>query len=381
MFNKKHNRKRFKRPCSFGEYQRGIYSHTDSSHQEFRKIHRYLRWLRPAALIVTFLIIYSIIRFTGFKPIPVFFAVVFTAKEIIHIIIMLRLEKRIIKPIENLKNGVEQISRGNYEVKIENTVFNEVGILIDEFNEMAQKLKESERTKQTYEENRKALIANISHDLKTPITSINGYIEAILDGVVTSPEKVESYLKIIESNMIYMNKLIDDLFLFSKLDMEKLEFNFEKINISPFVNDMMEEFKFMLGEQGIILDFHNEIEKVFEVSIDRKRIYQAVRNIIGNAVKYGGDKNLFINVTLYKENNLAKIDIKDNGPGIPEEKLPYIFDRFYRVDMERTKDLMSTGLGLAIAREMLEAHGGGVSVSSKINEGSIFTLTLPEAEQ
>jgi signal transduction histidine kinase len=358
----------------------GIPPHSGHHHEEFRRIHRYLIWIMPAALLITILIVCFMFKSIGFKAITIFFALMFSAKEIIHVVVVLRLEKRILKPIEKLKAGVEQISKGNYEVKIENTVFNEIGVLINDFNNMAKKLKESENTKQVYEDNRKALIANISHDLKTPITSINGYIEAILDGVVSSPEKVRNYLQIIESNMTYMNKLIDDLFLFSKLDMQKLEFKFKKINIVTFISDVMEELKFMLREQGIVLNFYDEIGKVFEVNIDRKRMYQAIRNIIGNAVKYGDNEDLVIDVTICEENNSAKLNIKDNGPGILEEKLPYIFDRFYRVDTERTKDLMSTGLGLAISKEILEAHNGSISVSSIINKGSLFTLILPRAK-
>ncbi|MDP4147077.1 MAG: histidine kinase dimerization/phospho-acceptor domain-containing protein, partial [Bacillota bacterium] len=173
--------------------------------EEFRKFHRYIFWLRPAALLIPIILVYLMFRFIGVKSVTIFFALAFTAKEVIHLIIMLRLEKRIIKPVEKLKIGVEQIAEGNYEVRIESKVFNEIGILTDEFNKMAAKLNENEKLKQIYEENRKTLIANISHDLKTPITTVNGYIEALIDGVVTSPEKVDSYLKIIESNMTYMN--------------------------------------------------------------------------------------------------------------------------------------------------------------------------------
>lgn len=365
--------------CPFNEMNTNVDSHAGHRREEFRKFHRYLIWLRPIALLIPILLVYLMFRFIGVKSITIFFAVVFTAKEIIHLLIMIRLEKRIIKPVEKLKDGVEQIAKGNYDVKIESKVFNEIGILIDEFNKMAEKLNENEKLKQIYEENRKALIANISHDLKTPITSINGYIEALIDGVITSPEKINSYLRIIESNMTYMNNLIDDLFLFSKLDMQKVEFKFEKIDIIPFITDTMEEFKFMLGEKGITLNFSNNICEVLVVNIDRKRIYQAIRNVIDNAVKYGDNENLVVDVTLFSENNSIIINIADNGPGISKDKLPYIFDRFYRVDTERTKDLMSTGLGLAISKEMLKAHGGSISVSSETGEGSTFTLMIPIA--
>lgn len=346
---------------------------------EFYLCHKYMVWMRPAALLLNIFIIYLIFKLVGVKTITMFFAVIFTAKEIAHLYIYWRLEKRVMKPIERLKAGVEQIAKGNYEVRIEKNVYNEIGVLIDEFNEMAEKLKEGEKLKKEYEENRKTLIANISHDLKTPITSINGYVEAILDGVASSPDTINNYLKTIHNNIDYINRLIDDLFLFSKLDMQKLEFKFEKVKIKPFMKDLMEEFKFVLGEKNINFNFIDKIEKEIEVNVDGKRIYQTIRNIIGNAVKYCQKENLSIYIDLSDEVDFIKINISDNGPGIPEDKLPYVFDRFYRIDIERTKNLMSTGLGLAIAKELVEAHGGKISVSSVVTKGSTFTIELPIA--
>ncbi|MNP04917.1 Sensor histidine kinase YycG [compost metagenome] len=185
-----------------------------------------------------------------------------------------------------------------------------------------------------------------------------------------------------------MNKLIDDLFLFSKLDMQKLEFNFELINIKNFMGDLMEEFQFELEDKNINFNYESKIKEALIVKIDRKRIHQVFRNIIGNAVKYAptdGSKNTSnketnIDVELYVNNGFINIDIKDNGEGIPEDKLPYIFDRFYRIDYARTKDLMSTGLGLAISKELVDAHGGSIKAESKINEGTCFTITLPIEE-
>lgn len=359
------------------EHLHGIHEIHHRHKDEFRLCHKYLIWLRPMAFLVNILIIYFIFKVVGIKAITIFFAAIFTAKEIAHLYIYWRLEKRIMKPIESLRTGVEQIAKGNYEVRIEKKVYNEIGILIDEFNKMAEKLEQGEKLKKEYEENRKTLIANISHDLKTPITSINGYVEAILDGVAHSPDKINSYLKTIHSNIDYINRLIDDLFLFSKLDMQKVDFKFEKVKIKPFMQDLMEEFAFVLGEKNIKFNFTDKIEREIEVNIDGKRIYQTIRNIIGNAVKYGEKENLAISIELEDEKDHIKINISDNGPGIARDKLPYVFDRFYRIDTERTKDLMSTGLGLAIAKEMVEAHGGKISVQSILSEGSTFIVELP----
>ncbi|MEY8000114.1 sensor histidine kinase [Clostridium sp. Mt-5] len=143
-------------------------------------------------------------------------------------------------------------------------------------------------------------MANISHDLKTPITSIKGYIETMLERQDLSQDKINKYHKIIYNNSVYMNRLIDDLFLFSKLDMQKLELNFQETDISAFMCDLMEEFKFDLEDRGIEFNYTDELEEKFYVNIDGKRVNQIFRNIIGNAVKYGYDDDMKIQVKLYE---------------------------------------------------------------------------------
>jgi signal transduction histidine kinase len=305
-----------------------------------------------------------------------------------QILFLASIEKRILIPLQHLNEGVVEIAKGNYGINVACEENSEVDMVIKSFNEMAKRLKEGEELKREYEENRKLLIANISHDLKTPITSIQGYIETMAYTEDLPKETIKKYNQIIYNNAGYMNKLIDDLFLFSKLDMQKLEFNFELINIENFMRDLMEEFQFELEDKNIHFSYESKITKELIVKIDRKRIHQVFRNIIGNAVKYAptdGSKNVSnketnIDVELYINNGFINIDIKDNGEGIPEEKLPYIFDRFYRIDYARTKDLMSTGLGLAISKELVDAHGGSIKAESKINEGTCFTITLPIEE-
>jgi signal transduction histidine kinase len=290
---------------------------------------------------------------------------------------MLRLEKRIFTPIEKLKLGVDEISKGNYNVKVECDVPNDLGLLIYSFNEMALKLYESERIQNEYEENRKNLVANISHDLKTPITAIQGYIEALLDENIKFQGDKDKYLKTIHHNTVYINKLIDDLFLFSKLDMQKLDFAFESVEIGTFMDDFMEEYKFDLEEKNIQFQYTADLKKEYRVSLDGKRFHQAFNNIISNAVQHGPENDLSIEIRMYLEKDYICLAIEDNGYGIAEDKLPYIFERFYRIDIERKKEYMCTGLGLAIARELIEAHCGKITVSSKEKEGTCFTIKLP----
>jgi signal transduction histidine kinase len=347
-------------------------------HREFHRMHKSVKFFRPFALLFNLLLLFLLFKLAGLKLFVVCIAILLIVKEVFQVLFFLRLEKRVFKPIEALKNGVEEIARGNYDVKVECAMNNEIGLLVASFNEMARKLGESERIKSEYEENRKALVVNISHDLKTPITSLQGYVEAILDKEIP-PENKTKYLKIIHRNVVYVNRLIDDLFLFSRLDMQKLQFQFENVSVRAFMGDLMEEFRLELEEKQVRLAYTDKMEQDWPVRLDRKRMSQAIRNIISNAVKYGPEQGLLIKAGLAQQGGFACIELSDNGPGIPADKLPHIFDRFYRIDHERTKDLGSTGLGLAIARELVEAHGGSIAAASEEGRGACFKITLPAA--
>jgi signal transduction histidine kinase len=368
-----------------------IHAEQHRLHDEYhRKTNRYSRYDRDfqkyrmqstisRIFIVLFNILlwYFIFHYFDVKIFALVFAVPIGISGIIQYSFHIRLERRIFKPISQLKDGVDEITKGNYDVNINTDIANEISQLIDSFNEMAIKLNEGEKLKKSYEENRKTLIANISHDLKTPITSIQGYIETMLEGKDLSEDTINKYHQIIYNNASYINKLIDDLFLFSKLDLQKLNLQIEFISIRAYMGDLMEEFKFELEDREFKFGFTDDLVQDYSLSIDRKRMHQVFRNIIGNAVKYGFEEKIEIKIRMYQQNNFVCVEIADNGPGIPADKLPHIFDRFYRVDYARTKDLMSTGLGLAIAKELTEAQDGTIKASSTESVGSCFTIMLP----
>jgi signal transduction histidine kinase len=348
-------------------------------HQDFYRYHRHLRTLRPLILLFNLVIWFLLFRYLGVKTIAMVFAGLLGMGGVYQFFFLRRLEKRIFEPISRLKQGVEEIAQGNYDVAIECEVLNDLTLLVASFNKMARKLKEGEQVKAEYEENRKQLIANISHDLKTPITSIQGYIEALLDPSAQPVAERDKYLRIIYYNAVYMNKLIDDLFLFAKLDLDKLEFTFQKTPVRGFMADLMEEFRLELEEKGIGFTYRDELDRDYRINIDGKRIHQVIKNLIANAIKYGPEKGLAIVTTLGRAGRAdwVAIRLSDNGPGIPEDKIAYVFDRFYRIDPERTKDEPSTGLGLAIARELVEAHGGRIAITNNCEAGSCFTIELP----
>ncbi len=356
---------------------RKLHDHFHQHQREFITYHRYFRYARPVVLLFNVIILYLLFRWAGIKAIGIFFAALIVFKELLMFIFLMRLEKRIISPIQELRRGVDQIADGNYDVRVTCHVPNDLGLLIISFNEMAHKLQQAEQMKAEYEENRKSLIANISHDLKTPITAIQGYIEAVLEGQALPPEKRDKYLKTIYHNVSYLNHLIDDLFLFSKLDMQKLEFNLVTVPIRSYIADLMEEYQLELDGLNIPLRVSDTLTGEPLVNMDCKRMYQAINNIVRNAVGHG-QEGLSLQVALYRRDAMIALDIRDNGPGIPPDKLPHIFGRFYRIDTERTKNFESTGLGLAITKELVLAHGGEVTVTSREGEGTCFTIMLPE---
>lgn len=353
--------------------------HHELHHNQYLRHYRYFRFFRPVGIVLSLFILYLLLSWVGIQETGIWLVVLFGIKEIAQFFFLLRLERRIFKPMEQLRQGLDEVSRGNFQVRVEYGRPNDLNLLIDAFNEMAGKLNEGEQLKKQYEENRKALIANISHDLKTPITVIQGHIEALLEGKVTAGNKT-AYLKTVYNNIVYVNKLIDDLFLFAKLDMQKLGLNYEVLPIRAFMRDLMEEYQFNFAEQQVAFHYGDELDRDYRVKLDGKRMKQALNNIFSNAVQHGPDTGLSIQVRLYRQDGLAGIDIRDNGPGIQADKLSLIFERFYRIDTERTKDFANSGLGLAIARELVEAHGGTICVNSSGCEGTCFTIMLPLCE-
>ncbi|ABB14272.1 sensor histidine kinase [Carboxydothermus hydrogenoformans] len=282
--------------------------------------------------------------------------------------------RSILKPLSQLKQASEQIKNGNLDFTVKNSAKDEIGELFVAFEEMRKRLKESEELKKQYEENRKELIANISHDLKTPITAIKGYVEGIRDGVADSPEKLSRYVDTIYRKILEVDGLIDELFLFSKLDLKKLPFNFEKVNLNRYLSDVAEELEFDLRKKGIELKLHLPCQQVF-VWADREKLKRVINNIVDNSVKFMDKENSQVVINVKDEEKRVIIEIADNGRGIPLDAIPKIFERFYRVDSART-GTSGSGLGLSIAAKIIEEHGGEIWANSVLNEGTTISFTL-----
>jgi len=288
--------------------------------------------------------------------------------------------RSIIKPISILKEGAERIKSGDLNFEIKTTSTDEIGQLNKAFEKMRIELKESVSLKLQYEENRKELLSNISHDLKTPITSIIGYVEGIKDGVANTPEKMEKYLTTIYSKAKDMDSLIDELFLFSKLDLKKEHFSFESIELVEYMRDYVDEVHLDLIQKGIQIHLHN-MNNLIYVKVDREKLKRVLANLINNGVKYMNKDEKSISIYLHEGPYDIVLQITDNGCGIEPTALPYIFDRFYRAEKSRNSETGGSGLGLAITKQIISEHDGDLWATSELGKGTSVFFSLKKGVQ
>ncbi|MBC2242870.1 HAMP domain-containing histidine kinase [Listeria booriae] len=287
--------------------------------------------------------------------------------------------KSVIQPILHLKEGAEKIEAGNLDFEMEKTTGkNEIATLISTFEKMRIRLKKSLEVQEQYENNRKELLSNISHDLKTPITSIVGYIEGIQDGVANTPEKQAKYLEIAHTKAKDMNALIDELFLFSKLDLHKEPFYMRSVDLNALLAQIAEESEFSFPDAQISLTVPDE---KLMTNADREKLKRVFENLIHNSMKYMDKTQAKITIQLEKQQDMAIITFADNGKGIPDANLNAIFDRFYREEQSRNSNTGGSGLGLSIAKQIVEEHQGRIWATSELGVGTAVCVALPLKEE
>jgi signal transduction histidine kinase len=283
--------------------------------------------------------------------------------------------KRLLDPITHLKRATTEISRGDLSLEITEIGDKEIKELCADFEKMRIQLKDSVQLKIKYDDNRKILVSSISHDLRTPITSIKGYVEGILDGVANTPEKVELYLKTIYSKAELIDVMIDDLLLYSKLDLNQIPFNYEKTDIIDFFKYCVQESVIELQKSNIIMALENDLKESKYVMLDRERMRRVIINIIDNSRKYMNKECGQITIMLRETNSSVIVEIRDNGSGIDKNHINKIFDRFYRGDLART-ETKGSGLGLAISKQIVEAHKGKIWAISHEDKGTSIIISL-----
>ena len=284
-------------------------------------------------------------------------------------------------PLVKLKKATQNIKEGNLDFVLEVEGNDEFSQLCQDFEEMRRRLKESTEEKNLIEKENKELISNISHDLKTPITAVKGYIEGIMDGVADTPEKMDRYVRTIYNKTNEMDHLINELTFYSKIDTNRIPYTFGKLNVEDYFADCAEEVGLELETRGIELVYANYVEKDVMVIADGEQIRRVIHNIISNAIKYMDKPKGIIQIRIKDVGDFIQIEIEDNGKGIAAKDLPYIFDRFYRTDVSRNSSKGGSGIGLSIVKKILEDHGGKVWATSRLGIGTIMYFVLRKYQE
>ena len=288
----------------------------------------------------------------------------------------------IISRLRQLNKAAENIRDGNLDFSIDTKGHDEISEFSESFEAMRKRLQMNAQEKLDAEQEHRMLISNIAHDLKTPITAIKGYSEGILDGVADTPEKRERYLKTIYNKANEMNTLINELTLYSNIDTNKIPYNFRKLSVKDYFTDCMEELKMDLENQHVQLTFFNYVDEDILMIADPEQLGRVIHNIIGNAIKYmRAEEPSFISMRIKDVGDFIQVEIEDNGRGIANKDLPYIFDRFYRADASRNSAAGGSGIGLSIVKKIIEDHGGKIWATSKENVGTVMYFVLRKYQE
>ena len=289
--------------------------------------------------------------------------------------------RSILSPLNKLQEATKQIKAGNLDFTLDVDADDESGELCNDFEEMRMRLRENAEEKVQYDKESKELISNISHDLKTPITAIKGYVEGIHDGVASSPEKLDKYIRTIYNKANDMDRLIDELTFYSKIDTNKIPYTFTKINVAQYFKDCIEEVGLDMEARGIELGYFNYVDEDVVVIADAEQMKRVINNIISNSIKYLDKKKGIINIRIKDVGDFIQVEIEDNGKGIAAKDLPNIFDRFYRTDSSRNSSQGGSGIGLSIVRKIIEDHGGRIWATSKEGIGTEIHFVLRKYQE
>ncbi len=284
-------------------------------------------------------------------------------------------------PICKLEEAANNIKEGNLDFTIEADSKDEMGRLCQNFEDMRQRLKESAEEKLEAEKQNRILISNISHDLRTPITAIKGYVEGILDGVADTPEKVDKYMRTIYNKAIDMDRLINELTLYAKIDTNRIPYNFKRINAGEYFHDCIEEIGLELEAEHLGLSYFNYVSDEVLIIADPEQLKRVIDNIIGNSVKYMDKEHGLINIRIKDVGDFIQVEIEDNGKGIAQKDLPFIFDRFYRTDASRNSATGGSGIGLSIVKKIIEDHGGKIWATSKESTGTVMYFVIRKYQE
>lgn len=281
----------------------------------------------------------------------------------------------ILLPLKKLQVGAEKIRAGDLEVELRHSSDDEIKPVMETFNLMAQKLSQSLRESRLQEENRKELVASISHDLRTPLTTIKAYVEGLIDNVADTPEKKLRYLQVIKKKADELNNLIEQLFLFSKMSLGEKAIPFEKINLKSLLEFFVSENLYVWQKSQANVDL--EVESNAEITGSFLLLERILSNIISNSIKYRSEENFECKICLKVEKKVAILSVSDNGIGVPEDSLKRLTEPFYRTDKARSHTENGTGLGLSIALKAVEMMNGALKIENVKPHGLKVVIEMP----
>ncbi len=284
-------------------------------------------------------------------------------------------------PLRKMQMATAAIREGNLDYELVPEADDEFGQLYQDFEEMRKRLKITAEEKVSVDTGNKELISNISHDLKTPLTTIKGYVEGIMDGVADTPEKMDRYIRTIYNKTNEMTTLINELTFYSKIDTNHIPYNFNTIPVSAYFEDCAEELSIDLEEKGIRFVYANYVEEGVKIIADSEQLRRVINNIIGNAVKYMNRPDGRISLRVRDVGDFVQVEIEDNGPGIAARDLPYIFERFYRADASRNSSKGGSGIGLSIVKKIMEDHGGKIWANSREGTGTVMYFVIRKYQE
>ncbi len=282
--------------------------------------------------------------------------------------------KKVEEPIDILSHGVNEIASGNLDYRLNYNKNDEFLPVCIAFNDMAGRLKKSVELAQKNEENRKELLLDISHDLRSPLTSIQAYVEGLIDGVANSPQMRDKYLQTIKRKTIDIEKMVSSLFAYSKLDMEEFALDEEQIALTDFIENTIESVKDEYGDKG--LDIEIKADEKINIIADRELLIRIMSNILDNSLKYKIKEQAKSEIIISRENNFARLEFADDGPGVDAGNIDKLFEVFYRTDKARSNTSNGSGIGLAFVKKAVLAMGGRVEASGNEHGGLSIIIYL-----
>jgi signal transduction histidine kinase len=275
------------------------------------------------------------------------------------------LSKKISNPLLQIVAATRKIAKGELNTRVTVTSKDEIGSLSAAINDLAREL-------QRYRDSRSEFFANISHELRTPITYLEGYADVLAKGLIEDEAEKQKYLNILSQEARRLTYIIQDLFDLAKMEEGKIDLNLETVVPTKLLESSIHKVELKAKEKG--LEIVSRLEQVHPIQIDRIRMEQILLNLLDNAIRYTVQGS--ITVTLAQKEKFVIFEIADSGPGIPEEELPYIFERFYRVEKSRSRQFGGTGLGLSIVQKLVELQGGSIEVKSVVGKGTAFIISF-----